>query len=95
MSNQLEFEIGLDRVKMYYELASQTLKKTEKFLKDEEVFIDFDSNRSTMFAELIGKKTFFNRFTDAGLHCVIYYYDGQEVEECWHVPVELIKFKEY
>lgn len=95
MSNQLEFEICMDRVKVLNELITQTINKTEKFLRDEEVLIDFDSPRSTMFAELIGKKVYFKTFFDR-MHCQIYCYNAEDQTTInFRVPVELVKFKEY
>lgn len=96
MSNQLEYEIGVDRVRVYLELAKHALRTTEKQLEDTEIQIDFDSNRSSMFVNLIDKKVFFSCFTGGGTeYCNIYYIENQLKRECRHVPTELITFKEY
>lgn len=95
MSNQLEFEICLDRVKVLKELIKHNLDKTEKFLRDEEVLIDFDSPKSTMFAELIDRKIVFKRFNDNS-YCHISFYDSEsQITTTMQVPIEIIKFKEY
>lgn len=95
MSNQLEFEICMDRVKIYNELILQMLNKTEKFLRDEEVTIDFESPKSTMYPELVDKKIYFKCFFDR-MHCQIYCYNSEvQTITNFRVPIELVKFKEY
>lgn len=95
MSNQLEFEICASRVQVYMALLNNALDSTERYLEDEEVFLDFSSKHSTMYSELIGKKIFFKCFSNLGATCSVYYYDDQLRKECWHVSTDLIKFKEY
>lgn len=94
MSNQLEFEICINRVRVYNELISESLKKTEQYLADSEISINFTPAAAKRFGDLIGKTVYFKCFI-GGYHCNVYYYDGQVKQESWNVPVELIKFKEY
>lgn len=96
MSNQLEYEIGVDRVRVYFELAKHAIHHTQKQLEDAEILINFNSNRSTMYSHLMGKKTFFSCFIGGRTDCCnVYYIENQLKTECYGVPTELITFKEY
>lgn len=95
MSNQLEFEICINRVKVYTELVKQALTSTDKYLNGGEVEIDFESNKSTQYAELIGRKVFFKGFYDHKMCYITFYNNQTQITTTMQIPVELIKFKEY
>ena len=94
MSNQLEFEICINRVRVYNELISETIKRTGAYLEDCEIEINFAAAGTNRYAELVGHKLYFKCFL-GGMHCNVYRYDGQQQIESWIVPVNIIKFKEY